>query len=167
MLCHLKWLMTVYTLHNIVVQVSGTYMSTLPDSAGVSRIFENFLRKSRIDIFSRQERSFPRILRSSPGGKLHLCFTPFPCLVKGSDRRSREKGRDLTQSCDKNPYTHRTIQKATSQHKNATKNFDYTTIRLSKHASRLSKHASLTLINDCTICLIVLITSTGLITLLN
>ena len=40
----------------------------------------------------------------------------------------REKGRDLTQSCDKNPYTHRTIQKATWQHKNATKNFDYTTI---------------------------------------
>ena len=40
----------------------------------------------------------------------------------------REKGRDLTQSCDKNPYTHRTIQKATWQHKNATRNFDYTTI---------------------------------------
>ena len=40
----------------------------------------------------------------------------------------REKGRDLTQSCDKNPYTHRTIQKVTWQHKNATKNFDYTTI---------------------------------------
>ena len=39
-----------------------------------------------------------------------------------------EKGRDLTQSCDKNPYIHRTIQKATWQHKNATKNFDYTTI---------------------------------------
>ena len=39
-----------------------------------------------------------------------------------------KKGRDLTQSCDKNPYTHRTIQKATWQHKNATKNFDYTTI---------------------------------------
>ena len=34
---------------------------------------------------------------------------------------TREKGRDLTQSCDKNPYTHRTIQKATWQHKNATK----------------------------------------------
>ena len=33
----------------------------------------------------------------------------------------REKGRDLTQSCDKSPYTHRTIQKATWQHKNATK----------------------------------------------
>ena len=32
-----------------------------------------------------------------------------------------EKGRDLTQSCDKNPYTHRTILKATWQHKNATK----------------------------------------------
>ena len=40
----------------------------------------------------------------------------------------REKGRDLTQSCDKNPYTHRTIHKATRQHKNATNNFDYTTI---------------------------------------
>ena len=40
----------------------------------------------------------------------------------------REKGRDLTQYCDKNPYTHRTIQKATRQHKNVTKNFDYTTI---------------------------------------
>ena len=25
----------------------------------------------------------------------------------------REKGRDLTKSCDKNPYTHRTIQKVT------------------------------------------------------
>ena len=99
------------------------YMSTLPDSAGVSRIFKNFLPKSRIDIFSRQERSFPRILRSPPGGKLHLtklCFTPFPRLVKGSDRWSR-----------------------------------------------LSKHASLTLINDCTIRLIVLINSTGLITLMN
>ena len=40
----------------------------------------------------------------------------------------REKGRDLTLFCDKKPYTHRTIQKATWQHKNATKNFDYTTI---------------------------------------
>ena len=40
----------------------------------------------------------------------------------------REKERDLTQSCDKNPYTHKTIQKATWQHKNATQNFDYTTI---------------------------------------
>ena len=39
-----------------------------------------------------------------------------------------EKGRDLTQSYDKSPYTDRTIQKATWQHKNATKNFDYTSI---------------------------------------
>ena len=38
----------------------------------------------------------------------------------------REKGSDLTQSCDKGPYTHRKIQKAAW--KNATKNFDYTTI---------------------------------------
>ena len=36
----------------------------------------------------------------------------------------------MTQSCDKNPYTHRTITKATWEHKNATKNFDYTTVRL-------------------------------------
>ena len=40
----------------------------------------------------------------------------------------REKGRDLTQSYDKSPYTDRKIQKSTWQHKNATKNFDYTTI---------------------------------------
>ena len=30
----------------------------------------------------------------------------------------REKGRDLTQSYDKSPYTHRKIQKATWKHKN-------------------------------------------------
>ena len=40
----------------------------------------------------------------------------------------REKGRDLTQSYDKSPYTHRTIQKAQWQHKKKTPNFDYTTI---------------------------------------
>ena len=41
------------------------------------------------------------------------------CFCSG--KMLREKGRDLTQSCDKNPYTQRTIQKATWQHKNATK----------------------------------------------
>ena len=35
-------------------------------------------------------------------------------------QRTREKGRDRTQSYDKCPYTHRKIQKATWQHKNAT-----------------------------------------------
>ena len=45
-----------------------------------------------------------------------------------------EKGRDLTQSCDKSPYTNRKVQRATGQHKNATKNFDYTTV-----ADRLRK----------------------------
>ena len=40
----------------------------------------------------------------------------------------REKGRYPTQSYDKSSYTDRKIQKATLQHKNATKNFDYTTI---------------------------------------
>ena len=44
----------------------------------------------------------------------------------------REKGRDLTESYNKSTYTHRKIQNATRQHKNATKNFDYITI-----ASRL------------------------------
>ena len=46
---------------------------------------------------------------------------------------SREKGSDLTQSCDKSPYTHRKIQKATWQLKKRHKNFDNTTI-----ADRLS-----------------------------
>ena len=40
----------------------------------------------------------------------------------------REKGRDLTQSCDKSPYTHRKIQQATWQQKTPPKNVDYTTI---------------------------------------
>ena len=35
---------------------------------------------------------------------------------------------DLTQSYDKSPYTDKQIQNATWQNKNATKNFDYTTI---------------------------------------
>ena len=39
-----------------------------------------------------------------------------------------DKRRDLTQSYNKSPYTDRKIQKATWQHKNATKNFDYTII---------------------------------------
>ena len=38
-----------------------------------------------------------------------------------------EKGRDLTRSYDKSPYTNRKFQKASWQHKNATKTFDYTT----------------------------------------
>ena len=42
--------------------------------------------------------------------------------------RIREKGRDLTQSYNKSPYSHRKIQKPTREPKNATKNFDYTTI---------------------------------------
>ena len=40
----------------------------------------------------------------------------------------REKERDLSQSYDKSPFTYRKIKIATSQHKNAIKNFDYTTI---------------------------------------
>ena len=40
----------------------------------------------------------------------------------------RDKGRDLTQSYDKSPYTDKKIKKATWRHKNAPKNFDYTKI---------------------------------------
>ena len=39
-----------------------------------------------------------------------------------------EKGRDLTQSYDKRPYTQKKIQKATWQHKKRNQNFGYTTI---------------------------------------
>ena len=50
------------------------------------------------------------------------CQGEYNVIVQGG------KGRDLTQSYDKSPYTHRNIQKATWQHKNATINFDYATI---------------------------------------
>ena len=40
----------------------------------------------------------------------------------------KRQRRDLTQYYDKSPYTHRQIQNAKWQHKNATENFDYTTI---------------------------------------
>ena len=40
--------------------------------------------------------------------------------------QSREKGRDLKQSYNKNPYTHKKIQKAMWHYKNATKKLDYT-----------------------------------------
>ena len=39
----------------------------------------------------------------------------------------KEKGRYITQSYDKSPYTHRKTLKATLQHTNASKNVDYTT----------------------------------------
>ena len=40
----------------------------------------------------------------------------------------REKGWDLTQSYDKSPYTYKKSKKQRDNTKNATKNFDYTTI---------------------------------------
>ena len=53
-----------------------------------------------------------------------------------------EKGRDLTQSRDKSPNTHRQSKKAKWQHKNVVKNFDYTTIadrlRTSDDSHRIS-----------------------------
>ena len=42
--------------------------------------------------------------------------------------KRKKKGIDLIQSYDKSPYTRRTIQKATRQHKKRNQNFDYTTI---------------------------------------
>ena len=41
----------------------------------------------------------------------------YACAAYSSFGIRREKGRDLTQSCDKSPFTHRKIQKATRQHK--------------------------------------------------
>ena len=43
------------------------------------------------------------------------------------DSNEEKKEDNLTRSYDKSPYTPRKIQKATWQHKTATKNFDYTT----------------------------------------
>ena len=43
------------------------------------------------------------------------------CTMFKNIQYLHEKGRDLTQSFDKSPYTDRKIQKATWQHKNATK----------------------------------------------
>ena len=40
----------------------------------------------------------------------------------------REKGRDLTQSYEKSPYTHKTIQKSNAKTQKRHQNFDYTTI---------------------------------------
>ena len=104
--------------------------TTLPDSAGVSRIFNNFLRKSHIDIFSRQERSFPRILPITSRREIALDQVVFHTFSPPGERQ-------------------------------------WPPIKVIKTRSRLSKHASLTLNDDCTICLIVLITSTGLITPMN
>ena len=57
----------------------------------------------------------------------HLRYIEVIVNVKLISLKQREKGRDLTQSCDKIPYTNRKVQKATWQHKNVSKNFDYTT----------------------------------------
>ena len=40
----------------------------------------------------------------------------------------QEKARDLTQCSDKSPFTNKKLQNPEWQHKNATKNVDYTTI---------------------------------------
>ena len=44
-------------------------------------------------------------------------------------KKLREKGRDLTQSCDKSPTPTEKSKKQRGNIKNATKNFDYTTIK--------------------------------------
>ena len=51
----------------------------------------------------------------------------------GNEQRKRSEGRDLTRYYDKSPYTHRKIQTATRQHKNATKHFDYKIIADTKN----------------------------------
>ena len=64
------------------------YMSTFPDFAGVSRIFNKILQKSCIDNISRREQSFPRNYtitsrREIALGKVvfhtfHQCVSRFP-----------------------------------------------------------------------------------------
>ena len=59
-------------------------------------------------------------------------------------KSKREKGRDLTQSYDKSPYTDRKNPKSNVTQKNATKNFDYTTItdRLGTVSWSTSSHST-------------------------
>ena len=42
--------------------------------------------------------------------------------------RCKKKGRDLTQSYDKSPYTNRNVKRANWQHKQRHKKFDYTAV---------------------------------------
>ena len=58
-----------------------------------------------------------------------MCRHMLVYIVECNDKRkTKEKGRDRTESYDKSPYTLRKPQKETWQHTNAIKNFDYTTI---------------------------------------
>ena len=71
---------------------------------------------------------------------IRICHIDFSSVDSIADKKcpkiniDSEKGRDLTRSYNKSPYTDRKIQKAKWQHKNAIKNFYYTTI-----ADRLRK----------------------------
>ena len=69
----------------------------------------------------------------------------FPINNSGFDlNNKKKKGRDLTQFNDKSPHTHRKIQKATWQHKNATYIFDHTTIADRLKTDSLSNNSQLT-----------------------
>ena len=57
--------------------------------------------------------------------QVHVLFKVVP---NNNKNVIRENGRDLTKSYDKSPYTHRKSKKHRDNIKNATKNFDYTTI---------------------------------------
>ena len=50
------------------------------------------------------------------------------CETQMPPSATKQKGRDLTQSYDKRPYTHKKSRTHSDIIKNATKNFDYTTI---------------------------------------
>ena len=58
---------------------------------------------------------------------------PVGCILQHlsalvSASKLKEKGRDLTPSYDKSPYTNKNVKRATWQHKDVTKKFDYTAI---------------------------------------
>ena len=63
-------------------------------------------------------------------------------MVNISSRYLETKGRDLTQSYDKSPYTNRNVKRAKWQHKQRHKKFDYTAIadRLRTVSSSIYSH---------------------------
>ena len=76
--------------------------------------------------------------RYSPSITLNL-RNIFLIYIQGNFSWAREKGKDLTQSYDKSPYTHRKSKKQRDNIKNATRNFNYTTTFLVSQSAMLKE----------------------------
>ena len=87
------------------------------DSTAMKKIYP-----IRVQLLIFRYGSYPAV-SCSTGQRIMRSLSMLNCI-----ELTRGKGRDLTQSYDKSLYTQRKIKKATWQHKNATKNFDYTRI---------------------------------------